>query len=479
MRRRAWILVGLIVTQAVALYVVRGATAYAIVMGLLAIVGALGTLLSGMEVRGAARAGAVARFSLPSAAWRPRRRNALFVVLALSYAVFWYFSGREEATRVPFGMLGGFPTDPLARYLILGQVLHLYLRDPDAPGRPLLGGHLPLVGAITMGAIAYTLAPESTHRALVVVLACFAALCAFYYGALRRDIAPHRSYARLVVSAVVLVVALISGAATSIWLAENALELDRMLGFAVSPPGMTAMPGLGERARLDSIFHQKTRDEETVLARVEAEHTPGYLRARAFERFDGREWYLSEGKQPLARATDPPDCLQPLAPEEYCYRLPDAPDSASGGRRLDVWTNSRVQNLVLAPLDTNWIATRDPRVLIDAGRSITFTRDTTGPGVPPCCRAAVRGKNRDCPKRSEARRTSPSVPLRRGIQGDVLPTAETGLSQFFPTASPCRRTWIRECGNWPRHFSRTARTPCRRWLRYRDTSTTTIPTASA
>ncbi|RMG09416.1 MAG: transglutaminase domain-containing protein [Planctomycetota bacterium] len=108
--------------------------------------------------------------------------------------------------------------------------------------------------------------------------------------------------------------------------------------------------GFSDRARLGDIERALQRSGRTVALRATASRAPGYLRGRAFARYDGGGWQSpAQGTLPVGRGAPPGWCRLPGAPP-----LPPAPTAD-----LVVHTTARYAAHLFLPLKAAAVQTPD------------------------------------------------------------------------------------------------------------------------
>jgi transglutaminase-like putative cysteine protease len=105
------------------------------------------------------------------------------------------------------------------------------------------------------------------------------------------------------VSAGVLALALVVGAATSVTIKTNQQQLDTWFSNLVLGDPHLASLGFPERARLNSIGRLKEEDGKATALRVASDHSPGYLRGLAYDTFAGSEWSITCEARPAQRVS--------------------------------------------------------------------------------------------------------------------------------------------------------------------------------
>ncbi|MDX9975738.1 MAG: hypothetical protein RBU21_22345, partial [FCB group bacterium] len=217
------------------------------------------------------------------------RRVVYGLVLAVAMAVKWRLLPGVPRDNL---ILGNGLGVGLAQYLLLLQASLFHLEFEGRKVLLALPKTLPAYAAAVLAC-----AGDVTARGTEINVYQFAALAFLLLSVLYLSLSegyslsPRRFPARTVVGTLLLLI--VSGIAWgSAWfLGEYRQRIDELVlapfADAFAP---TQSVGFSGSARLGSIAHTKSSEEDKAALRVVAATEPGYLRGRAFTDFDGREW---------------------------------------------------------------------------------------------------------------------------------------------------------------------------------------------
>lgn len=291
------------------------------------------------------------------------RRILLLLFLALGFTLAWYFGLGAENPRVTQVSWRGLPMREFAQFLLLAQVVQLFLRPRGGERAGFSQSYALAAGA---GMCAMCFFPlTGRQQALVVLMAGAFALCyALFSAAGNRGAAGQNAAGRSAVLVGFLAVVLASGTGASLYAEENFYKLDNLFGKLIVPPAPPVTAGLSKRATLESVRFVQSEHDRSVLVRVESAEAPGYLRARAYDTFTGRVWELP-GERELRGGR--PHTTGTGTETRFTVRVAAGkPDAA-----LDIWPASR-DDIALLPLETVTLAAETEEIEVDPAGTVFF-----------------------------------------------------------------------------------------------------------
>lgn len=260
----------------------------------------------------------------------------------------------------------------LAQLLLVLQILvlgmHRFERNGTTPFySPLY--LIPLMGAANLALISDFVGQSPWQRQASIAAACFYALL---FGGYLLTVANGIHVRRRAILPVVLCFLLVlaamgTGIQISQVAAPNVMKLDIFLFRFLQKRSAPAQQGISARSTLQSIRSMREMNANRIALRIQADASPGYLRAYARDRFDGREWTSDLGSLPL----------QPIpAPAAVAARLPEAsvypirPQDDSSPAILSVW-HATGDDVIFNTLDTALVAANPENVRLDENHCCT------------------------------------------------------------------------------------------------------------
>lgn len=322
----------------------------------------------------AALLGAARLLAVPLPSWRwPLLLVVLAAALALTRTLF-----APPESELPGSVWGVL----LAEFLMLMQAAELCRRHqagaalpPHFVGLGLASAWLSLYHTIQMQA-----AGTLINGALVACL--LAAL--LYDSSFGARCSPSHRAARLrrrLTLAVMVLTTLVAAPAAwqlSVRVARAREEAVDMLMGRVAH--RRSVLGFGTNATLHSVASEKQSNPLNVVLRVYASRAPGYLRGRAYGRYDGWRWrpprHVAGGTPALS---EPPAGLRPAPGGQRLYAL-QAPSSVSAWTRIEVHNDPmRESPICFLPLHARVLQGVGGRVRVDSFRNIRGGLETRRP----------------------------------------------------------------------------------------------------
>ncbi len=353
------------------------------------------TAVSAVVAGAAAKSYAVPVFAVALAAAGfaapPENRAALarrwWPVLFLTPVVFlikWLAMPLDPGVRTSTFTVDYALLNALAECLLVLQAAVLHLPPPALalPGRNAPTPSLPMgLGALAMGcALGFAANTMREHILALGASALFAGLAGTLFVLCRGgDLRPAPGRLMPLLYALILVVVLAGGSAGAVVINRVSGRLDEIFGLAASSLGMQ-QTGFSGQGSLDSVRRSRSFGWGVAL-RVEAESPPGYLRAAAFDTFQGRDWQSSEQGRPLSPM---PPAQRPAgtAPQGNAFALKAGADA--GGEAWTVWPSESLKGAAFLPAGAAWLAAPARQVSENAHGIVTGLPSGTpyqvGPG---------------------------------------------------------------------------------------------------
>ncbi len=251
-----------------------------------------------------------------------------------------------------------------AEYLLVFQVGQFFVRrDGDR-----LPAYLPILAMVAMTFTAdlqvrgqARLVFQLFSLGLVFLSAWYFAVCRLPGGAPATRNPASRSVA---IGAVLLVTGATAWISASNLYSHNH-QIERMLFRMANPPSPPESAGFSGQGRLGSIASQRERSGGNVTLRVWAEHSPGYLRGRAFDTYARSEWQTSGER--MAVSPENREHLPPgLDAIEGVQTFLLSRSRSEAWRRLEIWPNQSFHEIVFAPLGLTALQAPVEKLTIDA-----------------------------------------------------------------------------------------------------------------
>ena len=262
----------------------------------------------------------------------------------------------------------------VVKYLLALQAAQLFIRHPS--GLPALMG---LYGAAFMTCAGDMVMRGGTRLLYQTCAVGFVGLAAGFYAfcPARAYVVPvrRRSHYRAATWGLIAVALSLSvGLAATLTRYRDALDsalLGMLLGkFTEQSAGIETAPKLGDLAEL------KGKDENLTALCVESAEQPGYLRAKAYDRYANGRWQASLEKRDLEPKREDPDAERKPVGYEYYYVWDEGDDA--DWTPMDIWSNMFDRSCLFRRLRST--ATRIPcsQLGIDDSGNVTFEkqRDT-------------------------------------------------------------------------------------------------------
>lgn len=289
------------------------------------------------------------------------RRVLYGLVLAVAVAAKWRLF--PDVSRDNLIMNNGLGVG-LAQYLLLLQASLFHLEFANRKHPLALPKTLPAYAVAVLACAGDVTARGTEINVYQFAALAFLVLCAFYLSLSDGySLSPRRFPARTVVGGLLLLI--VAGIAWgSAWLMSTYRQrIDELVlapfADAFAP---TQSVGFSGSARLGSIAHTKSLDEDKAALRVIAESEPGYLRGRAFTEFDGQEWE----PEPADLNLVPNEIVPATAHDQPANAFRLAPGDAPWNV-YDVWTASDFP-VTFTPLRTTILAADTNRLRVsDSG----------------------------------------------------------------------------------------------------------------
>lgn len=275
----------------------------------------------------------------------------------------------------------------LAQYLVFAQLLDFFLVDsnakPASPPKTRRTGWvrapwaIPFCGVVVMACASHVVVDPRRQVLFTVFSVFFTTFYVLFYALpFRREnsggeqtAAPAASKpapkASLpgAISALMLITSVALGVFSAAVLNRSLSQIDTFLSSLIWPAPEVQARGFSDQARLESVREAKSTDSEKAALRVESQSEPGYLRAWAYESYDGKHWKHPQPSQtlrPLARE-EVPACLRHTPDQALVYALRQAQPTGA----MRIWPLAQVGDVYFLPLGATQLATRHPVVEVD------------------------------------------------------------------------------------------------------------------
>jgi len=243
-----------------------------------------------------------------------------------------------------------FPASGLtAEYILVFQVTQFFVRRKNDR----LPSYLPILAIVAVTCTGDFQATDRSRLVFQVFAILLIALTAGYFAACRTLTKEQRTRPLRGHRALLAIVLLTSG--TLGWLAASNLyhyarDIESLLVDLANPNTPPDSAGFSGKGRLGSVAQQKANAGQSVALRVYADHSPGYLRGRAFETYTHSQWqtldeWATLTPKPLAKPQEehPPR----LGDLRTFSLLSSAPNPQN---HIEIWPTQPFQEVVFTPL---------------------------------------------------------------------------------------------------------------------------------
>ena len=346
MKARAWIPAYLLILQLVAFALLSRSLAVPALLACVAVAGLSGRF----------------RRTISSKTF-PRLLLALMLIEAIKSRLFpLVVSGRISSLALDYS-----DAMALAEFLIAFQVLLLFIEMPGFPSVQWpLGIFAPLLATSALTFAAYFTGQPRDHRTALAAATLLTLLYAAHAGQSRESRGEASSRVRTALLAMFLAAALACGIGSSYYLSNNRLIFEQTFANLLLRARMPQTVGLSNRATLDGVNIEKTKDAQTVLLRAESERPPGYLRRIVYANFDGRSWIRPQAMRRTLKPLDTPPEAAHAALGDYDRFYPFTGSLSGTGLEVRVFPAKGLKGNLLTPLDMAWFAAPVSEIVIDS-----------------------------------------------------------------------------------------------------------------
>jgi protein-glutamine gamma-glutamyltransferase len=305
----------------------------------------------------------------------------------------------------------------VALFSLTIQSLLFYVKRRD----DLLPFMFPALGVVALACAAIvevSLVERSVFQSMCVAFALIASL---FCDTTRRNVTQGRSrrVGRPFVTALALFVVGFVGWYTATFLHRYEHQMDRFVRRFIQPGTADATIGFTESARLGSISLQKDTNSKQIALRVVSPVRPGYLRGRAFDVYDGREWLLeAEGKN-LRLLNGAPQELEKSPLLGHYFKVGERQGQLN---RFEVWP--AFSGSYMAPLGCSFLHANSLEVTVDS-HGIMRSKNASA-GMPYSVYAQGSGPGRDSIRGIDTTRTErlTRVPAWARISPEIMAIAD-------------------------------------------------------
>ena len=383
----------------------------------------------------------------------PKRTKALtiFVGLPLVFARW-----DSDAGSVATLMDTATAMQGIAQFIIWAQLIDFFLIDDAEEPTDRHGGWskppwaLPFSGVVVISALSAGVHEPTQQFIYVASSAVYVTLFIAYYGlrnAPRRNGRPHVSAGSAVLAATMsafwLICGLGLGVESTVLVHRNLAAIDSYLNHLIFPDRGGSGMGFSRDATLGTIRAAKRTGAEKIAVRVVAAEKPGYLRACAFDTWDGVRWSSARpAGQVLQASASPPVGIAEGNGNRGSFALRGG--LKEEGRSLRVWPRTEMSGAYMVPLSAAWLAAQDSSVAADDSLAVS---SSSGGAQPPYDLVAARGEDEWAGASAlspELRERCTSVPEAvhpgvRALAGEVTRACSTSLERIRAVERHLRR----------------------------------------
>jgi hypothetical protein len=243
----------------------------------------------------------------------------------------------------------------LAEYLLALLVMQFFLsaKKPMSATSPFLGLFCVCCAALSLS-VGDSLVVIQLLGLLYVV---FAALyCSASRLAILPGTTPYLNQRRFIILVVLALTATCGWVGGNYW-SKYSYDLDQLLSKFQPSPGVvrrmlnldTSSIGFSKNSELNDVSQIKLTDADKTALHVFSAHSPGYLRAQAFERYSASTWRTTATAQLIEPNVFTPEHLN-IPGKANIFVLEDAKSKV--WNVLDIWPSSDIESGMFAPLGT-------------------------------------------------------------------------------------------------------------------------------
>lgn len=248
----------------------------------------------------------------------------------------------------------------------------------------------PALGVVALACSAIVDVTPTQRLVFQVMCVLFALTTVLFCQASRRyvDQGPRRLLGRRIMLTIALAAVGLVGWYSATYLHRYEHQMDRFVRRFLQPGTNDATIGFSDRARLGSLSLQKDTNSMGIALRVVSPVIPGYLRGRAFDVYEDREWLMLATGRSLSPLTGPPNGIENSLRVGSYFEV----GSLQGGlNRFEVWP--ALGGDYFAPLGSSYLHAASTLVAIDSHGILRS--DSAASGVPYSVYAEGSGFGRE------------------------------------------------------------------------------------
>jgi hypothetical protein len=242
--------------------------------------------------------------------------------------------------------------------LTIQSLLFYMKRDND-----FLPFMFPALGVVALACAAIVEVNLTERMVFQSMCVLFALVTSLFCDATRRNMTKGRSrrVGRPIVTTLALLLVGFVGWYTATFLHRYEHQMDRLVRRFLQPGTNNVVIGFSESARLGSISLQKDTNSNQVALRVVSSVRPGYLRGRAFDVYQGREWVMVAVGKSLPQLNHAPTQIESSPLMGNYFQVGQLQDQLN---RFEVWP--AFSGSYMAPLGCSYLHANSSLVTVDS-----------------------------------------------------------------------------------------------------------------